>query len=78
MTKKTRSDEELQGLRQSPGWHLEAGEARHEGTLEHVARIAHARRTRGEHPGLIRQVTTSIELEMLELEALWRGMGLPV
>lgn len=78
MGNKTYSDDELKALQTSPGWQLEAGGATHEDTLENVAKIAHARRARGEHPGLIRQVETSIELEMLQLEALWRAMGLPV
>jgi hypothetical protein len=78
MADKTYSDEELSTLRTSRGWHLNAGEARHEGTLEDVAKIAHERRSRGEHPGLIKQIETSIELEMLQLEAVWRAMGLPV
>ena len=78
MADKDYSDEQLKALRSSPGWRLEAGEVRHEGTLEDVAKIAHERRARGEHPGLIRQIETSIELEMLQLEALWRGLGLPM
>lgn len=72
------SDEELKAMRTSPGWQLKAGQDKHEGTLEDVAKIAHERHARGEHPGLIRQIETSIELEMLQLEALWRAMGLPV
>ena len=78
MADKNISDEELKALQASPGWQLEAGNATHEGTLEDVAKVAHERRQRGEHPGLIRQIETSIELEMLQLEALWRAMGLPV
>jgi len=64
-------------LRTSPGWQLKAGEAAHEGTLEDVARIAHERRRRGEHPGIVKEIETSIELEMLQLESLWYAMGLP-
>lgn len=72
-------DDGLKDLAKQPGWQLDAGEgAQHTGTLEEVARIAHERRTRGEHPGVVRQIENAIELEMLELERLWRGMGLPV
>jgi len=78
MADKIYSDEDLRTFRTSPGWHLEEGQVRHEGTLEHVAKIAHERHARGERPGHIRQVETSIELEMLQLESLWRAMGLPV
>ena len=78
MADKNYSDEELSALRSAPGWQLDAGEAKHQGTLEDVARMAHGRRTRGEHPGLIREIETSFELEMLQLEALWRAIGLPV
>ena len=77
MADKTYSDDELKAMRSSPGWQLEAGEAKHEGTLEDVAKIAHERRQRGEHPGIVRQIENSIELDMLQLEKLWYGLGLP-
>ena len=77
MAKSTYSDEELMASRAQPGWRLEAEEASHEGTLEDVAKRAHARRARGEPPGLVRQIETAIELDMLQLEKLWYAMGLP-
>ena len=77
MSQKPWTNEELTASRTSPGWRLEANEGRHEGTLEDVARLAHERHARGDHPGLIRQIETSIELDMLQLEALWYSMGLP-
>jgi hypothetical protein len=77
MADKPYSDQELKALRSSPGWQLDAGDVSHEGTLEDVAKIAHERRARGEHPGVIRQIETSIELEMLQLESLWYALGLP-
>ena len=71
--------ENLGELAKTPGWQLVTGEAtKREGTLEEVAMVAHARRTRGEHPGIIRQIGTAIELEMLQIEDLWRHLGLPV
>lgn len=78
MAKNIWSNEELTASRTSPGWRLEADQTTHEGTLEDVAKLANERRARGEHPGLIRQIETSIELDMLQLEALWFSMGLPV
>jgi len=78
MADKTYSDDELKARRTSPGWQLEADETKHEGTLEDVARIAHERHQRGEHPGLIKEIENSVELEMLQLEQLWRALGLPV
>ncbi|HTT82110.1 MAG TPA: hypothetical protein VMF67_01375 [Rhizomicrobium sp.] len=77
MAKNPWSNEELTAQRTSPGWLLEADEATQEGTLEDVAKLAHERHARGEHPGLIRQIESSIELDMLQLEALWYAMGLP-
>jgi hypothetical protein len=78
MAKSTYSDEDLVAVRSSAGWRLETDQASHEGTLDDVAKLAHARHARGEHPGLIRQVETAVELDMLQLEKLWYAMGLPV
>jgi hypothetical protein len=73
------SHDDLAKLTTSSGWRLETdGKTEHTGTLEHVATVAHQRRARGEHPGIIRRIETSIELEMLQLEQLWRNLGLPV
>ena len=73
------SHDELAKLTTSTGWRLETdGTTANTGTLEDVAKAAHERRARGEHPGIIRRIETSIELEMLQLEQLWRNLGLPV
>lgn len=78
MTKKY-SDEELTGRLKTPGWKLVTGQdGVVHGTLEDVARSHHARRAKGEAPGLIAEAETAIELEMLQIEALWRALGLPV
>jgi hypothetical protein len=77
MADKTYSDEELKTLRTSPGWQLKAGDATHQGTLEDVAKLAHERRQRGEHPGIISEIETAVELKMLQLESLWYSIGLP-
>lgn len=74
-----KTDDELRALSHEPGWHLDTGEGPgHAGTLGDVAKLAHARRTRGQHPGIIRRIENAVELEMLELEQLWRAIGLPV
>ncbi|HEX3665659.1 MAG TPA: hypothetical protein VHU23_10550 [Rhizomicrobium sp.] len=78
MANNTLSKEELAASRNSPGWRLETDAAAHDGTLEDVAKLAHERHVRGEHPGLIRRVENSVELDMLQLEALWYSLGLPV
>lgn len=70
--------EELVGQVKSPGWQLDAGEAKTTGTLEEVLKAAHQRRARGRNPGVIRRIENSIELEMLQVELLWRYLGLPV
>lgn len=78
MAKNTYSNDELLASRTSPGWRLNADKTSHEGTLDEVAKLAHDRHAQGEHPGLISQIETSIELDMLQLESLWYAMGLPV
>jgi hypothetical protein len=72
------SNEELTASRASPGWRLKTDQGTHEGTLEDVAKLAHDRHARGEQPGLIQQIETSVELDLLQLESLWFSMGLPV
>jgi hypothetical protein len=74
-----KTEDELRDFAKQPGWRLDIGEgATHSGTLEEMAKVAHARRARGEHPGILRQIENSVELGMLELEQLWRAIGLPV
>lgn len=74
------TDEELLGLVKTPGWQIGvAGEDKKaEGTLEHLLRLAHARRKGGEAHGLIEQVETAIELDMIQIEKLWWHLGLPL
>ena len=73
------SPDELAGLAKTPGWSLEHGDADKPatGTLEDVARLAHDRHSEGKHPGVIRQIETTLELDMLQLEQLWLNLGLP-
>ncbi len=61
----------------SPGWRLN-GDTPVTGTLEDVLKTAHQRRMEGQTPGLIERIETSVELDMLQIEMLWRYLGLPV
>jgi len=72
------SPEQLAGLATTTGWHLDSGDKPTVGTLEDVARLAHEQHSAGKRPGIVRQIETSIELDMLQLEQLWRYLGLPV
>jgi hypothetical protein len=69
------SDDELQRLMKSPGWKDEHGAS---GTLEDVLKAGHERRKNGGKPSLIRQIENEIELDLLQIEKLWRYLGLPV
>lgn len=73
------TDDELATRVKTPGWALSRdSDAPVNGTLQHLLNLAHQRRKKGERPGLIREVETSIELDMIEVEKLWRFLGLPV
>jgi hypothetical protein len=74
------SEDELAKRAKSPGWRLMTGrdEPHVTGTLEDVARAAHARAKRGETPGTIKEIETAVELEMIQLEKLWLQLGLPI
>jgi len=77
MPNEQKHEELVQQLR-SPGWRLKTGEgAPVEGTLEHVARTAHARKTKGEAPGLVQRIENEVELDLFDLEQLWWHLGLP-
>jgi hypothetical protein len=69
------SDEELQKLVKTPGWKDAHGAS---GTLEDVLKAGHERKQSGEKPGVIRQLENEVELDMLQIEKLWRYLGLPV
>jgi hypothetical protein len=72
------SHDELVERLHRPGWRIAAeNEGLREGTLSALAQESHARHARGEHPGLLSEVETEIELDMLQLQALWRHLGLP-
>jgi hypothetical protein len=78
MTRKY-SDDELATRVKTPGWRLVRDRDKPvTGTLQHLLNLAHQRRRQGEHPGLIQEIETSIELDMIAVEKLWRFLGLPV
>ena len=65
----------------SPGWRLVTEKKDGEpvtGTLEHVVRATHDRKSTGQAPGLIQEIETTIELDLIQIEKLWRYLGLPV
>jgi hypothetical protein len=77
------SDEELTGRVKSPGWCLvsDKNAPRVTGTLEDVLKSAHQRQngsTDGALPPGIEELETSITLDMIQIERLWRYLGLPV
>ncbi|HEY4113461.1 MAG TPA: hypothetical protein VGM17_05310 [Rhizomicrobium sp.] len=74
---KQKHEELVEQLKQ-PGWRLNTGEGEAaQGTLEDVARAAHARKQSGSEPGLVQRIENAIELDLFDLEQLWWHMGLP-
>jgi hypothetical protein len=71
------SHDELVRRVKSPGWKLKADQPA-TGTLEEVLRLGHQRRKKGEHPGLIEEIDTRAELDLLQIEKLWLYLGLPL
>jgi len=69
------SDDELRSMVKSTGWKDDKGAS---GTLEDVLKASHERRQSGEAPSLIRQLENEVELDLLQIEKLWRYLGLPV
>ena len=63
----------------TPGWMLVTDEddKPDTGTLKEVLQTTHQRRQKKKAPGLIRQIETTVELDMIQIEQLWRHMGLP-
>jgi len=74
------TDEELVGLIKSSGWALDdkKNPTPIAGTLEDVLKARHQQHQSGEELGLIRRLETSAELDMIQIEKLWRYLGLPV
>lgn len=78
MTKKYSFQELVEKIK-TPGWLLHTGQTHKpvKGTLEEILRVSHERR-KEDSPGLIEEIETSIELDMIQIEKLWRYIGLPV
>jgi hypothetical protein len=72
--------DDLKGRMKSPGWALVTGrnELSPSGTLENILGTTHARRSGGHAQGLIQEIATGIELDMIQVEQLWQHLGLPV
>jgi hypothetical protein len=66
---------------ETPGWHLVTGESDKSkpdtGTLKDVLEETHQRHQRREAPGFIKQVETSVELDLIQIQQLWQHLGLP-
>jgi hypothetical protein len=71
--------EELAGQLKSPGWRLTSAQSDKTvtGTLGEVLAESHSRKSNGEHPGRIEQIKTAIELDIFQIDLLWRQLGLP-
>ncbi len=78
MTSKGKRDDLVNQLT-SPGWRLipTGIDPAVEGTLEDMARAAHARKQGGKHPGAIQRAEDALELDLFDLEQLWWHLGLP-
>jgi hypothetical protein len=74
------SHEELVNRVKTPGWRLVPGakDKSITDTLERLLHLTHERTQKGEAPGLIEEIETSVELDMLQIAQLWRYLGLPV
>ncbi len=76
------TDAELTERVQSDGWSLVTGNKDQDntvtGTLEEMAKVTHERHNSGKPPGRIKELETTIELDMIQIELLWRQLGLPV
>jgi hypothetical protein len=73
------TEEELQKRVSSPGWRHDAKDGEPvTGTLADALKSGHERHASGKPLGLIKEVETAIELDMIQVEKLWRYLGLPV
>ena len=70
------SHDELTNRLTKPGWQrTTAGGAKETGTLQEMATKAHAERAK--HPGIVKEIETAVELELIQLQKLWEYLGLP-
>jgi hypothetical protein len=70
------SNDDLTGKLDQPGWQRTTPSGGSQtGTLKDMAVSAHA--DRAKHPGVVKEVETAIELELIQLQKLWEYLGLP-
>jgi hypothetical protein len=74
------SDAELKTKLGHYGWRLETAHRDNAitGTLKEVLEVMHERHKMGVPRGLVQEIETEIELDILQVEQLWRYLGLPV
>lgn len=73
------TDDELATRVKTPGWKLtRAADQPITGTLQHLLNLTHQRKRQGQNPGLIAEIETAVELDMIAMEKLWQFLGLPV
>jgi hypothetical protein len=70
--------EQLKHRLTAPGWRAHGSDKPLEGTLGEVAEAAHTRHAQGHKIGHLQEVETEIKVDLLQLQELWRHMGLPV
>lgn len=63
----------------TPGWHsvTDEGDKSDPGTLKDVLETSHRRHQRKGAPAFIKQIETSVELDMIQIQQLWQHLGLP-
>ena len=71
--------EDLKRKLADDGWRTETGSSAFpvQGTLGEMVEGAHSRHKSGQAVGVVEEVETEIEIDMFQLEELWRHMGLP-
>ena len=70
------SQDDLTNRLTKPGWQrTDANGKTESGTLKDLATKAHAERAK--HPGVVKEVETAVELELLQLQQLWHYLELP-
>jgi hypothetical protein len=70
------SNDDLTGKLDQPGWTRTTSSGQSQsGTLKDMAVSAHA--DRAKHPGVVKEIETAVELELIQLQKLWECLGLP-
>ena len=71
--------EELVDRLGSHGWRLVTGNQVMpvEGTLKQMVEATHDRHKGGQASGYIKELETEIEVDLLQIQLLWRQLGLP-